>query len=444
MVKLFTLKSEFSKNVLVLTTGTAIAQAIPIAISPILTRLYSPEDFGVLALYISITTILSMVATCRYEYAILLPEIENDAKNISGLTMVLCILFSLLIFFIVFIFNNSITHLFGNPEISYWLYWIPVSVLLMGIFQITSFLNTRNKKYKLQSQGIVVQSVSTGVFNLGAGQGGFGVSGLIFGKILGYIFSTFLLSWGILKSGFNFKGINIYSMINSAKKYSRFVKYELPSSILNSSSSQAPIILLTTFFDSSITGFFSLAQRILILPMSILGGAISKVFLQEITQNKNNYELLRNNTLRTFKKLLFVAIVPMTIMAIYGDVLFEFVFGKNWYIAGLFAQMLTPWLFIVFIVSPLSSVFIILERQNESFFFNFLILLFRVLILIICYIVFDKPMITVFCYSLVGTIFWIIFLFRIFYLVGIKFKNVMYLLYVVPFLILLSLTKWFL
>ena len=135
MINKFKPKSEFSSNVLTLMTGTTIAQAIPIAISPILTRIYTPEDFGMFALYMSMATIISVIATGRYELAIILPEKDEDAINIMMLSIGITFLVSLITLLIIFIFNAQITLLFGNPNISQWLYFVPLTIVLTGVYQ---------------------------------------------------------------------------------------------------------------------------------------------------------------------------------------------------------------------------------------------------------------------------------------------------------------------
>ncbi|MDD3506007.1 MAG: oligosaccharide flippase family protein, partial [Sulfurimonas sp.] len=178
-------KSEFSKNVLTLMTGTTIAQAIPIAISPILTRIYTPEDFGVFALYVAIASILSVIATGRYEMAIMLPKKDEDAVNIVALSIIISFFVSFISLVIVFIFNAKITNILGNPEISNWLYFIPITVLLTGVYQSFNYWSNRKKQYKRLAISRVVQSGSTATTNLGMGFGQMGSSGLILGQVLG-------------------------------------------------------------------------------------------------------------------------------------------------------------------------------------------------------------------------------------------------------------------
>ena len=180
-------KSEFSRNVLTLMTGTTIAQAIPIAISPILTRIYTPEDFGVFALYMSVASILSVIAAGRYELAIMLPKKDEDAINIVALSILISFFISFISFLVIFLFNAKITNLLGNSEISNWLYFIPITVLLTGMYRSFNYWSNRKKQYKRLATSKIIQSFTTSSTNLSMGFGGFGASGLILGGVLGFL-----------------------------------------------------------------------------------------------------------------------------------------------------------------------------------------------------------------------------------------------------------------
>src|SRR5690606_28082706 len=142
------MKSKFTRNILTLLTGSTLAQAIPIAITPILTRIYTPSDFGVFAIFLAITTILGSIANGRYELAIILPEKEGDAINIAVLGIAICGAIFAFLLLLVILFNNQIVTLLGIEEIGGWLYLVPFSVLFIGIFNILNYLNTRLSLYK--------------------------------------------------------------------------------------------------------------------------------------------------------------------------------------------------------------------------------------------------------------------------------------------------------
>src|SRR5690606_7807845 len=141
-------KSEFSKNVIILMTGTTVAQAIPITITPILTRMYSPEDFGVLALFVAITAILGSIANGRYELAIMLPDSDDDAINIAAMGMLIASILALLPFMPAVFLNDSISAKLENSFIGFWLYFVPSVVWLLGLYNILNYLNNRKQCYK--------------------------------------------------------------------------------------------------------------------------------------------------------------------------------------------------------------------------------------------------------------------------------------------------------
>ena len=148
MLKRFKPKSEFNRNILTLLTGTTIAQAIPIAISPILTRIYTPEDFGIFAIFLAITLIIGSIANGRYELAIMIPKKDEDAINIFALGFIITTSISLLLLVLVLIFQRYFIFLLKNEEIGVWLYFVPISVFFFGIFNILNYFNNRKKNYK--------------------------------------------------------------------------------------------------------------------------------------------------------------------------------------------------------------------------------------------------------------------------------------------------------
>ncbi|MEA3314866.1 MAG: oligosaccharide flippase family protein, partial [Campylobacterota bacterium] len=156
-------KSEFSRNVLTLMTGTTIAQAIPIAISPILTRIYTPEDFGVFALFIAITAIFGSIANGRYELAIMLPKKDEDAINIFALGFIITSIISLALLVLVVLFNDYFTKLLNNDEISVWLYFVPIAVFFTGLWNILNYFNNRKKQYKDIAKATIIKSIVTAI-----------------------------------------------------------------------------------------------------------------------------------------------------------------------------------------------------------------------------------------------------------------------------------------
>ena len=376
-------KSEFSRNVLTLMTGTTIAQAIPIAISPILTRIYTPEDFGVFALFIAITAILGTVANARYELAIMLPKKDEDAINIFALGFIITCFISLILLILVVIFNDYFTKLFGNDEISFWLYFVPITVFFSGLFNILNYFNNRKKNYKDLRNATILKSIVLAIVQLSVGFIKSGASGLISGQLLSNMFANMKLARNILKDKVLVSKISKIKMIALAKRYKDFPKHGMASSLFDNLSLQLPSILIPKIFSFSISGYFFFANKIVNLPSALISGSIGQVYLQKITENKNNgieiFPIFKN----TITKLFFIAL-PITIIGyITSPYIFPLLFGEKWKISGEIAQYLFLIFIIRFCVSPLSNSFIPALELKKAALWQYLYFISSIILFII-------------------------------------------------------------
>ncbi len=381
MLNKFKPKSEFSRNVLTLMSGTTIAQAIPIAISPILTRIYTPEDFGLFALYMSIASIIALVATARYELAIMLPKKDEDAVNIVVLSIIISFFVSLISLIIVFIFNDQITNLLGSSDISNWLYFIPITVLLTGIYQSFNYWLNRKKQYKRLATSRVVQSGTTAFTNLGMGFNGFGSSGLILGGVLGQGVATAILGKMIYKENRyrlkKTKKLKIFALI---KRYKKLPIYNLPNALIDGLRLSGINVLIAKFFTTATLGQFSLAWKMVQTPMSLIGSSLSQVFFQKLSSSSKGdlYKILITFIL----KASIISAPIFLFIYIFAEDIFIFVFGKNWKLAGEAASVMTPWLFLNFIASAIANLFIVLNKQEIVLFVSIIYMILPISILI--------------------------------------------------------------
>lgn len=371
MINRFKPKSEFSRNVLTLMTGTTIAQAIPIAISPILTRIYTPEDFGMFALYMSLASILSIMATGRYELAIMLPKKDEDAINIVALSILISFFVSFITLLIIYIFNTQITKLLGNPEIANWLYFIPLTVLLTGIYQSFNYWSNRKKQYKRLATSRVLQSATTSTSNLGMGFSGFGSSGLILGGVLGQSIATVILGKMIWREDkdrlYVIKRLKIVALL---KKYIKFPKINMFHAFLNELKNPIINIILMKLYSSAILGQFYMINKILLLPSSLIGSSISQILYKDITTKHNNKEDYSKDILFMMMKLFSFASIPFFIIIFFGEEIFVFVFGNNWIIAGELSSSFSLYILFHFVASPISIVPLIVDKQKTAFYWN--------------------------------------------------------------------------
>jgi lipopolysaccharide exporter len=422
MIKKLKPKSEFSKNVLTLMTGTTIAQAIPIAISPILTRIYTPEDFGLLALYMAIATIIAVIATGRYELAIMLPKKDSDAVSIVVLSILFSFAVSVVILVLIFFYNAELASLLGDNEIRYWLFLLPVTVFITGTYNALNYWVNRKKGYTDISKNKVLQSFTIVATQVSMGLNKMGVAGLIWAGLVGQISALIFflrLSWKNDKK--TLKKVSRIKVIALAKRYKDFPLINSWSGLLNTASVQAPIIVLASLFSSTVTGYFSLAQRILQIPMTLLGAAIGQVYFEKATKLKANKSEIKRITLDTHKKLLIIGLLPTLIILLFGSELFAFIFGEPWRVAGEYAKLLSVWIFFVFVCSPLSHLMTIYEKHVESIIFNILLFTSRIGVLFIGWWLMQDAYQTIAIFGIVGALLWLGFIFYLMKLAGVSY-----------------------
>jgi len=365
-IKKNVLGGEFGRNVLTLVTGTTIAQAIPVAISPILTRMYSPEDFGVLAVFTSITAIFGSIANGRYEMAIVLPVEDEDAINLTALAILIALGLSIALLFVAIIFNGPLVGLIGNKEISSWLYFIPLAVFLIGLFNALNYFHTRIKNFKDISKATVYQAITGAFIQLGLGFLKTGAGGLISGQILSRFAGNTTLGLKLLSDKVLLRSINRKDMKRLAQRYSNFPKFSMWGVLVNTLSYNSTNIFIAAIYSTTTLGFFSMGNRVLGMPSSLIGQSVGRVFFQKATEEKNQTGKAVNTFNKTFKGLLIMVVPGFTILFFIVEPLFTFVFGEEWRIAGQYAKIMMPLFFIRFMVSPLSIITNVFEKQVVS------------------------------------------------------------------------------
>ena len=376
-------ESEFSRNVLTLMTGTTIAQAIPIAISPILTRIYTPEDFGLLALFVAITSIFGSIANGRYELAIMLPKKDEDAINIFALGFIITSFISLLLLVLVIVFNDYFTKLLNNDEIRLWLYFVPITVFFTGIYNILNYFNNRKKYYKDIANATIIKSIITAVIQLSVGFLKGGVSGLISGQLVSQMFANMRLFKNIVKDKILISKISKVKIIALAKRYKDFPKFSMWAILANTLSLHLTNILISSFYSVATLGFYSLVQKVLGVPSSLIGSSIGQVFFQEATKEKQETGKAIKTFNKTVKKLVIVGLPSFGLFYFIVEDLFAFVFGEEWRIAGVYAQIVVPLFFIRFVVASVTVTNSIFEKQKISLFWQLSLLCFSILVIYI-------------------------------------------------------------
>jgi O-antigen/teichoic acid export membrane protein len=349
-------QGELLRNVLTLMTGTTLAQAIPIAAMPLLTRLYTPEDFGLLALYMSIASMISVVITGRYEIAVMLPESDKDAASLVILSVCIAGFISFLLSIGIFLFGEHIQLLLNNSSIGYWLYLLPLTVFVTGTWQAMSYWNNRAGKFKRLAASRIAQGggMTAAQFGLSGLSGG----GLVLGYLVGQVSAVSVILKKIWREDQSvLRKVTLSSMMTNAKIYSKFPKYSSAGALLDSAAVQMPVLILSKFYDSHVVGVFSLMFRALSLPMSLIAAALSQVLFQRVVRlQREEPKRLSRLVISIFLILIFLMLPVVIVVHLWGEDLFSLVFGEAWQQAGKYASILIFAMAIRFAVSPLSMV----------------------------------------------------------------------------------------
>jgi lipopolysaccharide exporter len=373
-------KNDFLKNTVILIGGTTFAQIINLAVQPILTRLYSPNEMGVYAIYLSLVTVLAVTASLKYELAIPLPQKNKSAIKIVILSLCLLLIYSILVFILIIFFKRPLSNLMNAPQLINFLWMLPFSVFFIGFYQIFSYLAIRFESFGDLSKTKLTQSIGQNISQLI-----FGVSfpasiWLVLGDLVGKISSTatlMYLQWNQIREILikNLKDIKTIKHI--ANRYKKFPLYTTWASLINVLSLNLPIFLLPIFFNVNAVGHYSLAFRIIGLPVSLIGSVIGQVYLSKASQLINNPNKLQQLTENTTKSLFALGVPLFSIVLFVGPSLFVWVFGNEWGQSGEYAQLLALWCLFWIVSSPLSNILIVKEQQKFSLAFTFFELLLR-------------------------------------------------------------------
>lgn len=364
---------NFTKNVLTLMSGTIIAQALPIGITPVLTRIYTPDDFGVLALFLGITAITGAISNAKYEQSIVLAKTDNEAINLLFLGVIIAFAISLILLFVIIFFNAQIVQLLGDEKIKNWLYFVPISTLFLGIFNTLNLYNIRKKKFKNISISQVTKSSSSGIIQVLVGIFQNGPFGLIIGQILSYISGNSILFKTLNEKKNIKKVINNKDVKRLANEYINFPKFSMPSIFLNSLNLNITKFLISSIFSITTLGFYSLTERVISIPSSVIRNNFSQVYFQKATEEYYTYGTTQAIFLKSLKKLILIALPIFALLYLISEYIFGIFFGNEWTISGTYAKILIPLALIRFISGAFSITLSIHAKQKYSLVINIIL-----------------------------------------------------------------------
>ncbi len=364
---------SYLRGVATLMSGTVLAHGITIAATPILTRLYEPSEFGILALFLAIANLIGVAACGRYEMAIVLPDDDDDAVGLLGLSLAIALASAMVSLLLVALLGEKIANWLASPELGLLLWLLPVAVLARGFYQALNFQATREKHFRRVAASRVGQSGSATASQIAmATAAAPGAAGLAGGYVLGLVIGGIVLLSryrSIVVEALS-RIFRIGRLFSLARRYKAFPLFDLPASLLNTGTYELPVLLLGLFFLESVVGEFGLAMRVVALPSVFISASLAQVFYQRANQAYNEHGHARDVVAPSLRILLYLALPCYLLLGLFAPWLFELVFGEAWREAGVFAAALTPLCFFMFLVAPVSQLFLIYGKQNILFRFQ--------------------------------------------------------------------------
>lgn len=357
------LSNRFTKGVVLISGGTVLAQIISALSSLIIARLYSPEEYGILALYSSVLSILAIAGSLKYDWGIPIADDEDVAINVVALSTLITSFISGTILFLLILFGQEILALFNGEELANIKYFIPLGVFLTSLYTIFYQWALREKNFKEISGTKLIQSLYQNIAKIGLGFTKSGPIGLIIGTIVGQSAGIKTLSKSFLKKE-NLKKLNLKKIFWCAKRYKKFPIYSAPSQIMNTAGIQLPIILLTSLYGAEVVGYYGLANTIVNLPVALIGTSVSDVFYAEAaSEGRSNPEKLKKLSRNLVIRLLFIGAIPLIALLIAGPQLFALVYGDNWSKAGIYGQIIAFMVYARFVFTPITIILTVFEKQ---------------------------------------------------------------------------------
>ena len=347
---------SFARNVGVLTGGTAFAQGLAVLALPFLTRLYSPEDFSLLAVYVALIGIATVVSCLRYNIAIPLPEEDTDGMALLAVALISATFVSVLLALPVLLVPSQTAALLGQPGLTPYLWMVPVGVFLASAYNALQYWASRKKRFGLVTRTRITRAVGGIGTQTAIGVAAPSPFGLLFGHMLYGALGVVGLArnlWRQDRSALN--GLTVAQVVSQSSSYRRFPIWSVPEALFNTAGVQVPVILIAAAAAGPEAGFLMLAMRVMGLPMGLIGSSVAQVFIAEAPAR------LRDGTLaaftqRTMWTLFRTGAPPLVAVGALSPLIFPLVFGAEWERAGWLVAWMTPWFVLQFVASPVSMV----------------------------------------------------------------------------------------
>jgi lipopolysaccharide exporter len=375
-------RSSFVRNVLVVMSGTVAAQAIGFALTPVISRLFFPADFGIFGSFSAVLGVITAGVTLEYTQAIMLPKEKGDALCLFYISCLCTIVVSLLCLAVCLLIPESL-HEMMKTEGAWMLAMLILATLATGLNSSCQAWCIRVKAFKETSASQVIRSLSSNGMQVGFGMFKLGAPGLIVSSILADILATINLVRVILPELAALRRMPWVRVRQLAKEYKDFPLYSASQNVINALSSGLPVLLLTHYYGIVVAGVYAFGIRILLLPMGLVLRALRQVLFQKAGETLHREEALMPLYVKITAGLFAMILLPSVILIVWSPEIFAWVFGSQWRLAGEYAQCLILWLMFYFCNLPAVLFAQLIRIQRTFFVYDLFLLAARALVLII-------------------------------------------------------------
>jgi O-antigen/teichoic acid export membrane protein/SAM-dependent methyltransferase len=360
-------QGKFLGHVLTLITGTGLAQVVNVLGTLVLARYCAPDEFGSLALFLTLVSFLSVLGGARYELAVMLPEEDKEAANVLFLAVLILLGISGVCLGLVAAFHSPIARLLGDERLRAWLWCVPLALFVTGLYQVLSLWYARMKRFRRLAIIRVAQAVGIVAAQLGLLAIRPGAFALVAGWFLGQTFGTLLLilQLGYYDGKFLLQARNWKMIRNAAVKYRNFPAYKAPNSFISNAASQLVVVIVRIFSSLETVGLYSMAARAVYLPVSLIASSMNDVFYEKAATEIKHGRLEAFVT-RLLRIQVVLAAPVLVLIAFDAKLIFGFVLGPKWIGAGTYAAILSFASFLYFLTSWLDRLFDVRGRQKLS------------------------------------------------------------------------------
>lgn len=403
----------FVRNVFVVASGTALAQIIYMILSPLITRIYGPENYGLMGTFMAIVMIIGPVAALTFPIAVVLPKKDEEARSLITLSLMISIGSAGFLAVFLFSFHGRIVELFGLQEISSLLYLLPLVALFSGLMQTAESWLIRTQQFKVTAKVDVLHALIL--------QGSMVIIGVIYpaASIL-IILSAFAIGLKATLMIWFSHSIGIRQMLTLpsnpsalkkiALKHKNFPLYRAPEVLIDAISYSLPLLLLVNFFGPASAGFYSIGIMVLTIPAKLIGKSVGNVFYPKISEAANKGENLTELIKKTTFYMGIIGVLPYIIVIAFGPWLFSFVFGSEWGTAGEYARWIALWTFFSYLNQPSVSALPAMSAQAFQLISTIILLIARIVALTIGFYIFNSDLIAVALFSITGGILNLVFI----------------------------------